>query len=61
MRPSHSEKAFITERYLKHRRALVNQAYDRLAAANVGDGELLEQSASSTLAAANQPLPNSIS
>ncbi|MCL1982092.1 MAG: 3' terminal RNA ribose 2'-O-methyltransferase Hen1 [Clostridiales bacterium] len=39
--PDHPEKAYITGRYLNRRRALVNQAYERLSAANAVDGEVL--------------------
>jgi 3' terminal RNA ribose 2'-O-methyltransferase Hen1 len=37
----HPEKAYITGRYLNRRRFLVNMALERLAAANVVDGEIL--------------------
>ena len=39
--PGHQEKAYITRRYLKRRPSLVNMAFDRLAAANAADGEVL--------------------
>ena len=39
--PDHPEKAFITGRYLNRRRSLVNMAFERLAAANIVDGEML--------------------
>ena len=39
--PNHPEKAYITGRYLNRRRSLVNMAFERLAAANVVDGEVL--------------------
>jgi len=39
--PDHPEKAYITERYLHRRRALVNMAFERLATANAIDGEVL--------------------
>ncbi|MDR0435101.1 MAG: 3' terminal RNA ribose 2'-O-methyltransferase Hen1 [Gracilibacteraceae bacterium] len=39
--PNHPEKAYITGRYLNRRRSLVNMAFERLAAANAVDGEIL--------------------
>jgi len=39
--PGHPEKAYITQRYLGRHRRLVNLAFDRLAAANAVDGEML--------------------
>ncbi|MDR1204294.1 MAG: 3' terminal RNA ribose 2'-O-methyltransferase Hen1 [Peptococcaceae bacterium] len=39
--PGHPEKAYITGRYLKRRRTLVNMAFERLTAANAADGEVL--------------------
>ncbi|MDR1135149.1 MAG: 3' terminal RNA ribose 2'-O-methyltransferase Hen1 [Clostridiales Family XIII bacterium] len=39
--PNHPEKAYITGRYLNRRRSLVNMAFERLAAANAVDGEVL--------------------
>jgi len=39
--PEHPEKAFIAGRYLNRRRSLVNMAFERLAAANAVDGEVL--------------------
>ena len=39
--PEHPEKAYITGRYLNRRRSLVNMAFERLAAANAVDGEVL--------------------
>lgn len=39
--PEHPEKAYITGRYLNRRRSLVNLAFERLAAANAIDGEVL--------------------
>jgi len=39
--PDHPEKEYITGRYLKRRRSLVNMAFERLAAANAVDGEAL--------------------
>ena len=39
--PGHPQKAFITSRYLKHRRSLFNMAFERLATANAADGEVL--------------------
>jgi len=41
--PNHPEKAYITNRYLQRRRGLVNQAFERLAAANAVDGEVLSE------------------
>ncbi|MDR1573998.1 MAG: 3' terminal RNA ribose 2'-O-methyltransferase Hen1 [Clostridiales Family XIII bacterium] len=37
--PDHPEKTYITGRYLKRRRSLINMAFERLAAANIADGE----------------------
>ena len=37
----HPERAYITGRYLKRRRSLVNMAFERLAVANAVDGEVL--------------------
>lgn len=39
--PDHPEKAYITGRYLKRRRSLVDMAFERLVAANAVDGEML--------------------
>jgi len=39
--PDHPEKTYITGRYLNRRRSLVNMAFERLAAANAVDGEML--------------------
>jgi 3' terminal RNA ribose 2'-O-methyltransferase Hen1 len=39
--PDHPEKLYITGRYLNRRRSLVNMAFERLAAANAVDGEVL--------------------
>jgi 3' terminal RNA ribose 2'-O-methyltransferase Hen1 len=39
--PDHPEKAYITGRYLKRRRSLVDMAFERLVAANAVDGEVL--------------------
>ena len=39
--PDHPEKIYITRRYLNRRRSLVNMAFERLAAANAVDGEVL--------------------
>jgi len=39
--PDHPEKTYITGRYLNRRRSLVNMAFQRLAAANAADGEVL--------------------
>ena len=39
--PSHPEKAYITGRYLNRRRTLINMAFERLAASNAVDGEIL--------------------
>ncbi|MCL2336951.1 MAG: 3' terminal RNA ribose 2'-O-methyltransferase Hen1 [Firmicutes bacterium] len=39
--PGHPEKAYITGRYLSRRRSLINMAFERLAAANAADGEIL--------------------
>ena len=40
---NHPEKAYITGRYLNRRKHLVNLAFERLAASNVVDGEVLEE------------------
>lgn len=37
----HPEKAYITGRYLKYRRSLINLTFERLAASNAVDGEVL--------------------
>ncbi|MCL2021414.1 MAG: 3' terminal RNA ribose 2'-O-methyltransferase Hen1 [Betaproteobacteria bacterium] len=39
--PDHPEKSYITNRYLNRWRSLVNLAFERLAAANAVDGEVL--------------------
>ncbi|MDR1060556.1 MAG: 3' terminal RNA ribose 2'-O-methyltransferase Hen1 [Clostridiales bacterium] len=39
--PGHPEKAYIAGRYLYRRRSLANMAFERLAAANAADGEML--------------------
>jgi len=42
---THPEKAYITGRYLSRRKHLVNLAFERLAASNTADGEVLEEAA----------------
>jgi len=45
----HPEKAYITGRYLNRRKHLVNLAFERLAASNVVDGEILDEEAQKEL------------
>jgi 3' terminal RNA ribose 2'-O-methyltransferase Hen1 len=40
---SHPEKSYITRRYLNRHKSLANLAFERLAAANADDGEVLDE------------------
>ena len=51
----HPEKTYITGRYLNRRRSLVNMAFERLAAANEADGEMLSEEPGEPDAKENTP------
>jgi len=54
--PDHPEKEFITGRYLKRRRSLVNMAFERLSVSNAADGEVLGAEAEDDERAADEHL-----